>query len=213
MSTFTEHYSLIMPSSEDYYDVQDFNENTEALDGLLYEQERAIADVGEKVDGVAEKIGGPGDEGEDTLFGCLAGRQKGEVFYFPSRTVVQESITEKALGTADTSFTAFVLMSAFFAKHDGMVCISYSATQSSGSSRFIIAGDLMSPSLMNLSPLSTVTYVGLLGNNCVDWREGGNNIMLPVEKGKTYYIFLYCVGTVNMTLKSFQLCYEEKEVE
>ena len=30
MSTFTENYDFIKPDNEDYYDIQDFNENMDA---------------------------------------------------------------------------------------------------------------------------------------------------------------------------------------
>lgn len=63
MATFTEHYDLIKPGTDDYYDVADFNENMDAIDTQLYQAEQDMA-------GVSEKIGNPGDEGEDTLFGC-----------------------------------------------------------------------------------------------------------------------------------------------
>ena len=32
MSTFTENYDFIKPDNEDYYDIQDFNENMDAID-------------------------------------------------------------------------------------------------------------------------------------------------------------------------------------
>lgn len=32
MATFTEHYDLIKPGTDDYYDVADFNENMDAID-------------------------------------------------------------------------------------------------------------------------------------------------------------------------------------
>lgn len=64
MATFTEHYDLIKPGTDDYYDVADFNENMDAIDTQLYQAEQDMA-------GVSEKIGNPGDEGEDTLFGLL----------------------------------------------------------------------------------------------------------------------------------------------
>ena len=70
MATFTEHYDLIKPGTDDYYDVADFNENMDAIDTQLYQAEQDMA-------GVSEKIGNPGDEGEDTLFGLLNPGGKG----------------------------------------------------------------------------------------------------------------------------------------
>lgn len=64
MATFTENYNLIKPSEEDYYDVQDFNENMDAIDGQL-------AETAEEVDGIGNKIGTAADEGTETVFGKL----------------------------------------------------------------------------------------------------------------------------------------------
>ncbi len=65
MATFTENYNLIKPGEEDYYDVQDFNENMDAIDAQLMETEQEMA-------GVSEKIGVSGDTGSETVFGRLA---------------------------------------------------------------------------------------------------------------------------------------------
>lgn len=64
MATFTEHYNLIKPSEEDYYDVQDFNENMDAIDGQMME-------TAAEVDGIGNKIGTAADEGTETVFGKL----------------------------------------------------------------------------------------------------------------------------------------------
>lgn len=64
MATFTENYNLIKPSEEDYYDVQDFNENMDTIDGQL-------AETAEEVDGIGDKIGTAADEGTETVFGKL----------------------------------------------------------------------------------------------------------------------------------------------
>lgn len=89
MATFTEHYDLIKPGTDDYYDVADFNENMDAIDTQLYQAEQDMA-------GVSEKIGNPGDEGEDTLFGLLnPGNQPVETadFYRYSTTEIKKHIT------------------------------------------------------------------------------------------------------------------------
>lgn len=83
MATFTEHYDLIKPGTDDYYDVADFNENMDAIDTQLYQAEQDMA-------GVSEKIGNPGDEGEDTLFRAApsqssAGRESGYLPLFHNR--------------------------------------------------------------------------------------------------------------------------------
>lgn len=64
MATFTENYNLIKPSEEDYYDVQDFNENMDAIDGQMME-------TAAEVDGIGDKIGTAADEGTETVFGKL----------------------------------------------------------------------------------------------------------------------------------------------
>ena len=64
MAEFTENYNLIKPSAEDYYDVQDFNENMDTLDGVMAEVETAAKEVSEKI-GTAE------DTGNNTVFGKL----------------------------------------------------------------------------------------------------------------------------------------------
>ena len=43
MATFTEHYDLIKPGTDDYYDVADFNENMDAIDTQLYQAEQDMA--------------------------------------------------------------------------------------------------------------------------------------------------------------------------
>lgn len=62
MSTFTENYNLIKPSEEDYYDVQDFNENMDSIDAQLAETEGEVA-------GIQGKIGSYGDTAPETIFG------------------------------------------------------------------------------------------------------------------------------------------------
>lgn len=64
MATFTENYNLIKPSEEDYYDVQDFNENMDAIDGQMME-------TAAEVDGIGNKIGTAADKGTETVFGKL----------------------------------------------------------------------------------------------------------------------------------------------
>mgnify|MGYP006972964840 CR=1 FL=1 len=43
MSTFTENYDFIKPDNEDYYDIQDFNENMDAIDAQLAQAEQKAA--------------------------------------------------------------------------------------------------------------------------------------------------------------------------
>lgn len=81
MSTFTENYDLIKPDNEDYYDIQDFNENMDAIDAQLAQAEQkaaaiqaSIATAEERLEQLHAKIGTPADEGKETLFGCVKDR-------------------------------------------------------------------------------------------------------------------------------------------
>lgn len=73
MATFTENYNLIKPSEEDYYDVQDFNENMDAIDGQMAETEQELNGIGEKINQMDEKLGTTADTGTETIFGRLSG--------------------------------------------------------------------------------------------------------------------------------------------
>ncbi len=63
MATYTENYNLIKPDEEDYYDVTDFNENMDTLDGAMAAAENAAAEIN-------AKIGTPAESGQ-TLFSLL----------------------------------------------------------------------------------------------------------------------------------------------
>ena len=63
MATYTENYNLTMPEEDDYYNVETFNENFEAIDTLMAESETNISVVN-------EKIGTPVESGR-TLFSLL----------------------------------------------------------------------------------------------------------------------------------------------
>lgn len=69
MSTFTENYDLIKPGSEDYYDVQDFNENMDTIDAQLAEAEAKIQTLHAELDAISERIGTP--EAGETIFSLL----------------------------------------------------------------------------------------------------------------------------------------------
>ena len=64
MSTYTENYSLIKPDAEDFYNIDDFNENMDVIDETMTKQAEAM-------DEVSEKIGNPDDSGNQTIFGKL----------------------------------------------------------------------------------------------------------------------------------------------
>lgn len=83
MSTFTENYDFIKPSVDDPYDIQDFNENMDAIDAQMAEQETAAEQIN-------EKIGNPTDMGNTTVFGLLKNggsvvKSIQRVFYTPAQ--------------------------------------------------------------------------------------------------------------------------------
>ena len=68
MSTFTENYDFIKPGNEDYYDIQDFNENMDAIDAQLAQAEQkvaaiqaSIATAEETLAAINKKLGTPPD--------------------------------------------------------------------------------------------------------------------------------------------------------
>ena len=62
MATYTENYNLIMPEEGDYYNIESFNDNFEAMDVLMAENESATTEIN-------KKIGTP--ESGETLFSLL----------------------------------------------------------------------------------------------------------------------------------------------
>lgn len=68
MSTFTENYDFIKPDNEDYYDIQDFNENMDTIDAQLAQAEQkvaaiqaSIATAEETLAAINKKLGTPPD--------------------------------------------------------------------------------------------------------------------------------------------------------
>lgn len=54
MSTFTEHYHLIKPGEGDFYDVQDFNENFDAIDTQLAQSQAGLDGLGDTLAGLTQ---------------------------------------------------------------------------------------------------------------------------------------------------------------
>lgn len=75
MAHFTEHYDLIKPQAEDYYDVADFNENFDTIDAQMAQTAEEVEGVGTKVDDLREKVGTPAAGG--TVFSLLEGMAAG----------------------------------------------------------------------------------------------------------------------------------------
>ena len=96
MATFTEHYSLIKPGEEDYYDVADFNENMDTLDGVMAAAEQNMTDI-------ADKIGTPAEAGQ-TLFSLLArggGVSYASLFKSVQRVTISSPDTSVSIRTVD----------------------------------------------------------------------------------------------------------------
>lgn len=218
MSTFTEHYSLIMPSQEDYYDVQDFNENTEALDGLLFEQETAIANVGEKVDGVAEKIGHPGDEGEDTLFGVISQNRPTELFYRPDRESVQFQYPNTVITNSEDSvlpYTMYLHLFSFRAAYDGSIYLRYNLTYSSAPGHpnyTLYIYENAVNQLLFLSPPFSALGALPPGYDAEITYPYQPQHLINVKKGHTYSFVLF-YQTVDITINNFKVCYDVGPLE
>ena len=56
MSTFTENYDFIKPDNEDYYDIQDFNENMDAIDAQLAQAEQKAAAIQASIATAEERL-------------------------------------------------------------------------------------------------------------------------------------------------------------
>ncbi len=85
MATFTTNYDLIKPGTEDYYDIADFNENMDAIDGQLSLTEQEMTKVKQELEeiktgmgqsdalsAIDKKIGNSSDQTNATLFGAIA---------------------------------------------------------------------------------------------------------------------------------------------
>ena len=62
MATYTENYNLTLPAENEYYNVEDFNENFETIDTMMAENEAVSNEIN-------EKIGTP--ENGETVFSLL----------------------------------------------------------------------------------------------------------------------------------------------
>ena len=215
MSTFTEHYNLILPSLEDYYDVQDFNENTEALDGLLFEQEQAIAGVKETAEEISQKIGTPEDEGEDTLFGAL--NHQTESFYVPGNTVQQVLLENIEIPTNGKTISALN----FTAQHDGVVRIQWDIymgtyVASNHTYIYILSGNMTEAAytLPIGSNLTSITDLVAETNNKITYETDQKDITLhychyfSVRKGMKYVGYLHFSNCMGSTLEKMELCYD-----
>ena len=127
MATYTENYSLLKPGDEDFYNVEDFNDNMDTIDTLLAENEAAVTNID-------AKIGNPGDSGTNTLFGAVAnaggsGSVIKKIKYF---SVSASGHTKKSfnLGTVNINKT-FVLMERLAESSNDLAEVDYSLSSTS----------------------------------------------------------------------------------
>lgn len=64
MATYTENYNLIMPEENDFYNVENYNENFQMIDDVMATAENELSKLN-------DKIGTPDDNGNKTVFGLL----------------------------------------------------------------------------------------------------------------------------------------------
>ena len=121
MSTYTNNYNLLKPDDDDYYDISDFNENMDTIDGQMQ-----LLDL--EVSGVSEKIGNPADNGNDTIFGKL---NRGDGFYCYSNTpqisFMDVSILEQQPAAIPWNYDPLVITN-FVPKKSGSIHIRWSMT-------------------------------------------------------------------------------------
>lgn len=210
MATFTEHYDLIKPGTDDYFDIADFSENMDAIDTQLYQAEVDMA-------GVSEKIGNPGDEGEDTLFGLLnPGSQPEEKadFYHYSTTEIKKQIQNWKVSLGGES-TFYAKLTNFQAEKNGTIYVKFQ-TQNDGHPRFIIYDKaplsvVNCPDKTNLGRTPTTGwnpdepnwyYVNYTGTQILE-------LVMPVLAGITYTFLWYGSSVSNAQVNEFAIGYTD----
>ena len=120
LATYTDNYNLLKPDEEDFYSIEDFNDNMDTIDALLAENETAT-------NGIDAKIGNPGDTGTDTLFGAMNNGGAGSIIRKIQYVTVTRthSISETlSIEPVDTTKT-FVILEFLKGRTDGTVHIDY----------------------------------------------------------------------------------------
>lgn len=214
MATFTEHYDLIKPGNDDYYDVADFNENMDAIDTQLYQAEQDLT-------GVSEKIGNPGDEGTDTLFGLLhPDNQPVETadIYRYSKTDIKKRIQNWVI--TPTSGMVYTKITSMVAEKNGSIYVKLDATFKA--SMYFQVFDRVIATLMD-SPDQTI-YGGKppegITHSDALWFGWDNNLgtsmsrytyewVLPVTAGSNYAFYLHGNPGENITIHDFIIGYTD----
>lgn len=216
MATFTEHYDLIKPGTDDYYDVADFNENMDAIDTQLYQAEQDMA-------GVSEKIGNPGDKGEDTLFGLLHPDNQPEEkadFYRYSKTDIKKKIQNwTVLAAASPIQDFYAKLTTIHAEKNGTVYVKINTTDLGTISLGVY--DKLPVQAVEAADQSTL--VGLKGYNkktSEAWfleeynantsaRTEEREWIIPVEAGKDYTLLYIGSSAKQGIVNEFILGYTD----
>ncbi len=217
MAEFTENYNLIKPSEEDYYDVQDFNENMDTIDAQMAETEAEIEGLGQKLDGIDAKIGE--NEENQTIFDLLK-KTGGVKLYQPSETVQYEIGETVLVPTGSEHVNGKYKLGTFHAKHNGMIRIYLKNTNSAGTSTgeelhvydFVSEEYITTP---NMSAFSDIKGIGTTPVYKAELSTLGfdGSLYIPVSAGKIYTFILMYVYVTYFTLNSFQICYDVVDVE
>ena len=217
MATFTEHYDLIKPGTDDYFDIADFSENMDAIDTQLYQAEQDMA-------GVSEKIGNPGDEGEDTLFGLLHPNNQPEEkadFYRYSKTEIKHQIKDwTALPTSgSTTYWTYLKLLNVYAEKNGTIYVKLVSTQQAIVSIIMLSKTtntiLTSPEKTKMQNMDAganfefadfkVEYVNSAGSNVSTTNEW----IFPVTAGVEYTFLLQVNNARSVTVNEFSVGYTD----
>ena len=91
MATYTEHYNLTLPEEDDYYNVEDLNENFETIDALMAENAAVSNEINEKI-GTSE--------GGETVFSLLKNNGGGLVKSIQRVNISHNTSSAKETATA-----------------------------------------------------------------------------------------------------------------
>lgn len=219
MATFTEHYDLIKPGTDDYYDVADFNENMDAIDTQLYQAEQDMA-------GVSEKIGNPGDEGEDTLFGLLnPGNQPEEKadFYRYSKTDIKHQIKDWAAipNSGSTTYWVHLKLLNIYAQKSGTIYVKLATTQQAITSFIMVSkvphSILTAPEKTEFKSLSFALGANFdlsdfkteFANSTSKEVSTENEWVFPVIAGVEYVFMLASDNAKSLTVTEFSVGYTD----
>lgn len=216
MATFTEHYDLIKPGTDDYYDVADFNENMDTIDTQLYQAEQDMA-------GVSEKIGNPGDQGTDTIFGLLHPDNQPEDkadFYRYSKTDIKKKIQNwTVLATGSSIQDFYAKLTTIHAEKNGTVYIKINTTDL-GTIGLGVYDKLPVQAVEAADQSRLVGLKGYSKKNSEAWFLEDYNInsasrteerewIIPVEAGKDYTLLYIGSNAREAILNEFILSYTD----